>query len=158
MPLTANSFVQTAMIGCALLCGFTSQTLANDVFRDWKLLCDDGEKCRISQAVVTAKYQRVVLQVQVFKTPEPTVLFSFPLGVMLNTGWWYQVDRKGEKLRPYEFCDSKRCYAGVKLSDNLLGQYKQGRELKVSFYDAARKKISPVISLKGFTKAYGALR
>jgi len=112
----------------------------------------------MAQTVVQASTKRLILQLRIFKKEEPTILLTFPLGILLNTGWQYQIDGKRQTLLPFEICNLEGCHAGVKLTPKLLAALKRGNNLSIKFFDAAKTTVNPVISLAGFTKAYEALK
>lgn len=128
------------------------------VFADWRLACDAEQPCRISQAIVQPSTNRLILQVKAFAAEEPVLLLTFPSGILLSTGWQYQIDAGRPSVLPFEICNSEGCHVGVKLDATLLNAMKRGSKMKVTFFDAAREKVTPEISLIGFTKAWEALR
>lgn len=111
----------------------------------------------MAQSIVTSKETQVILQMRVFKGEKPTALFSFPLGILLNTGWQFKIDDGKSQLLPFEICKLDGCHSGINMPANLLNRLKRGNTLKVKFFDANQNAIEPQISLKGFTKAYEAL-
>jgi len=128
------------------------------VFGDWQVACGDGEPCRMSQTVVQTSSRRLILQMRVLKSEEPTALLTFPLGILLSTGWQFQIDARQHTLLPFEICNTEGCHAGVRLTPNLLSAMKRGNNLSIKFLDASETTVNPVISLAGFTKAYEALQ
>jgi Invasion protein B, involved in pathogenesis len=111
----------------------------------------------MSQTVAQTTTARAILQAKIFKGEDPTLLVSFPLGILLSTGWRYRIDGGSEAILPFEICDNTGCHAGVKLTPNLINAMKHGNEMKVTFFDAAQAPVEPVLSLTGFTKAWEAL-
>ena len=129
----------------------------DQVFTDWQVTCRDSEPCRMSQTVAQTSTARAILQVRAFKSDDPTLLITFPLGILLSPGWRYRIDSRTETVLPFEICDSAGCHAGVTLTPNLLTAMKRGNEMKITFFDAAQTPVEPVLSLAGFTKAWEAL-
>lgn len=127
-------------------------------FGDWRVLCDDGTPCRMVQAIVQPATSRLILQIKVFRTEEPVALLSFPLGILLSTGWQYEVDGKRGPVLPFEICNAEGCHVGLPIGPDLLAALKRGTKLRIRFLDAARTEVTPEISLTGFTKAYEALQ
>lgn len=130
-------------------------------FGDWKITCPGGAPCRMAQSIVTANDNRIILQMRVFKGKDgakDTALFSFPLGILLNTGWQIKIDNGKTQLLPFEICKEDGCHSGINIPNSLLNAMKRGNILNVKFFDASQKAIEPKISLKGFTKAYGELK
>jgi invasion protein IalB len=128
------------------------------VYSDWQVVCDEKQPCRMAQTVAQQGQARVILQAKVFKSDKPTLLLTFPLGILLSTGWSYQIDGGRRTVVPFEICNTSGCHAGVPLSDDMLQRLRQGSQLQIAFRDAANQTVSPVISLAGFTKAYETLK
>ncbi|WP_378212434.1 invasion associated locus B family protein (plasmid) [Aquicoccus sp. G2-2] len=128
------------------------------VFSDWRVACDEAGSCRMVQTIVQPSTRRLILQLKVFAGEDPTLLLSFPLGILLSPGWQYQIDGNRKAVLPFEICNSEGCHAGVKLTPQLLKAMKRGSDMKITFFDAAREDVMPVISLIGFTKAWEALQ
>jgi invasion protein IalB len=128
------------------------------MFSDWRVACDANGPCRMAQAIVQPATKRLILQVRVFAGDTPTVLITFPLGILLSGGWQYQIDDTQKNILPFEICNFDGCHAGVKITPQLLKAMKRGREMKITFFDAGQEEVKPVISLIGFTKAWEALQ
>lgn len=135
----------------------TGSAAKPQVFGDWQVTCSKEQKCRMSQTVAQPATARAIIQVKVFKGDDPTLLVSFPLGILLSTGWRYSVDDRAETVLPFEICDAAGCHAGVKLSQKMLTSMKRGNNMKITFFDAGRTRVEPVLSLAGFTKAWAHL-
>ena len=137
-----------------------AQTSENDeqVFGDWKIACPTSRPCRMAQSIVLKEQKQVVLQLRIFKDETPTALFSFPLGILLNTGWQIKIDNGKTRLLPFEICKLDGCHSGINLTPQLVQQMKRGNILNVKFFDSNQNAVEPKISLKGFTKAYEALK
>ncbi len=129
-----------------------------NTFGDWKVSCPENGPCRMAQSIVLQSSQIPILQMRVFKGKKPTALFSFPLGILLNTGWQIKIDRGKSRLLPFEICKLDGCHSGINIPAKLLRELKNGNILHIKFFDSNQKPIEPKISLKGFTKAYGALK
>ena len=132
-------------------------TLAPQVYVDWQVACAADQPCRMSQTVAQPATARAILQARVFKGDDPTLLISFPLGILLSPGWRYRIDGRANTVLPFEICDAAGCHAGLKLTRELLSALKRGNEMQITFYDAARTPVNPVLSLAGFTNAWEAL-
>lgn len=111
----------------------------------------------MSQTVAQPATARAILQVRIFKGENPTLLVSFPLGILLSPGWRYRIDGRAEAVLPFEICDNSGCHAGVKLTPDILSALKRGSRMQITFFDAARTPVTPTLSLAGFTKAWEAL-
>ncbi len=128
------------------------------VFTDWQVTCETKQTCRLSQTVTQPATARAILQARAFNGEDPTLLLSFPLGVLLSPGWRYRIDGNDETVLPFEICDRTGCHAGVKLTPELLAAMKRGSRMQVTFFDAARTPVVPVLSLLGFSRALEALK
>ncbi len=154
-------FLLSALFYCnAVAAQEKQEATGNDVaiFDDWRLACDQGQPCRIAQSVVQMPSRRLILQVKIFRGDDPTMLVSFPLGILLSTGWQYQIDGQKKTVLPFEICNSDGCHAGVKLTPTLVSALKRGRVLSITFRDAGQTEVNPQVSLIGFTKSYEALK
>ena len=109
------------------------------------------------QTVVEASTDRDVLQAKVFAGDDPTLLLTFPLGILLKTGWRYRIDSGQSHLLPFEICNTDGCHAVIKLTPKTLNSLRLGGRLNIEFQDAANNTVKPTVSLAGFTKAYKAL-
>lgn len=127
------------------------------VFVDWQVTCAAGQPCRMSQTVAQPATARAILQARLYKGDDPTLLLSFPLGILLSPGWRYRIDERAEAVLPFEICDASGCHAGVKLTPDLIAVMKRGSRMQITFFDAARTPVTPTLSLVGFTKAWEAL-
>lgn len=130
---------------------------AKGVFGDWKVTCKENENCRMAQSVINKTTGQAVVQLRIFKEPKPTALFSFPLGILLNTGWQLRVDNGKAHLLPFEICREDGCHAGINLTEPLTNSMKRGSKLNVRFHDSQQNPVDIELSLKGFTDAYEAL-
>lgn len=128
------------------------------IFSDWRVACDEAQTCRMAQTIVQPSTRRLILQMKIFAGEDPTLLLSFPLGILLSTGWQYQIDSNRKSVLPFEICNPEGCHAGVKLTPKLLRAMKRGNKMRITFLDAAREEVTPVVSLAGFTKAWDAMQ
>ena len=142
----------------------------------WKLICADGlkpETCRIIQTLFLTKKiqgkQRAVgkiLGLTVIyvlapksKKREPYLSIQMPLGVDLRRGAVLRVDKGKEIPVQYLRCTNNGCDASLKLDSEILKALKAGNGLLVGFLPWGANKTTAVnASLKGFTKAFEALK
>lgn len=155
---------------CMVLVITTSHSLAQNtnenevtastpqIFNDWRVACDEAQSCRMSQTIVQPATRRLILQIKFFSGEEPTALLTFPLGILLSTGWQYDIDGKRKTVLPFEICNVEGCHAGIKLTPKLLAAMKRGNTMHIRFFDAGQTEVAPGISLIGFTKAYEAIK
>tara|TARA_R110000850_G_scaffold94971_1_gene199888 strand:+ start:14086 stop:14424 length:339 start_codon:yes stop_codon:yes gene_type:complete len=112
----------------------------------------------MAQTIVQPSTRRLILQIKVFSGEEATALLTFPLGILLSTGWQYDIDGGRKTVLPFEICNADGCHAGIKLDPQLLSAMKRGNTMRVRFFDAAQTEVNTEISLIGFTKAYEAMK
>ncbi len=166
-------FLIAAILTAGML--FSSPLVAQEV-SDWKKTCVDANKaetCRISQVriynkEVDGKQQPVgkilgltVLYATDAKTSvrAPYMSIQMPLGVDLRGGAVFRVDAGKEISVPYLQCTNAGCDASYPLDSVLIKQMKAGKTLTVGFRAWGNVKVTAVnASLKGFTKAFGALK
>lgn len=158
-----NSISRPPVLAMLMLVGiFASsgwaQSADQEVFTNWQIVCDDSQPCRMSQTIAQPSSSRVILQARVFRAESPTLLLTFPLGILLSTGWSYRIDNGRETITPFEICNTSGCHAGVALDVELLQQLKRGNKLHITFRDASNAAVTPEISLLGFTLAFEALQ
>ena len=123
---------------------------------DWDRLCD-AEGCRIAQSLVAAEGTAPLMTVRIWRTPEPTMLISVPLGIFLKPGLSLRVDSGRAEVHAFEVCDENGCHAGLRLDDALLTALRRGRVAVVGFEDSLRRPVQLPVSLTGFTAAFAAL-
>jgi invasion protein IalB len=132
-------------------------TPESTTYENWRVTCDGAEPCRMSQVVVQPSTGRLIVQAKVFKSEPATLLLTFPLGILLSTGWRMDIDGSAQSLQPFEICNVEGCHVGVPLSNAQLSSLKRGNTLNILFFDAAKNEVAPKLSLIGFTKAFDAL-
>lgn len=158
MNLLRKALFTAAMVIClGTLQPLQAQEAAPVIHDDWQVLCGGEEPCRMAQTIAQPATSRVILQVKVFRGETPTMLVTFPLGILLSPGWSFQVDGGRRTVTPFEICNTSGCHAGVRLDADLIQRLKRGNKLIVGFRDAANEPVTPEVSLIGFTKAWEAL-
>jgi len=157
--LTLLSIQRTLALVASLFLATTDIAVAGqETFKDWQVICEADVPCRMVQTIVQTELKRPILQIRVFDDGSPTMLLTFPLGILLSPGWQYQIDGGRATRVPFELCNLDGCHAGLPLSKALLTKLKRGNTFKVTFWDAESTAVNPEISLAGFTKAFGALK
>lgn len=147
-----------ALVASFFLAISSAAAAEQETFKDWQVICDADTPCRMVQTIVQTEPQRPILQVRVFDEGSPTMLLTFPLGILLSPGWQFQIDGGRATRVPFELCNLDGCHAGLPISKALLTKLKRGNTFKVTFWDAESTEVHPEISLAGFTKAFGALK
>lgn len=141
------------------------------VFDDWRVRCEQpqgqaGERCVMLQSVMVRNEegkQAPLLAVAIGHgemngQPITVMQFTVPLGLYLPSGIGLQVDNGQTVPIAIEVCTSQACVARYRLDDSMRVAMQKGQAAKLHMVRADRKQIDVPISLKGFTKAYAALK
>jgi invasion protein IalB len=140
-------------------------------FDDWLVRCEappqgGGERCFMAQNVAAKNEEgkripllNVIIGHGTAEGQPITVMqFTVPLGLYLPSGIGFQVDQ-GEPVRiAIEVCSHQACVARYRLDDGMRAAMQKGQKAEVQLVQANKQTIKVPVSLKGFTKAYGALK
>lgn len=77
-----------------------------------------------------------------------------PLGVFIQNGLIYSIDKSKAKRVPFSVCIRQGCQAIFPATPKFLKSLKAGGELRMQITGGNGKNIQVSLSLKGFTKAY----
>ncbi len=155
----------TTVIGLTLLAdGVAAQEAGK--FGNWTAKCEESRGkvqggCFIFQNLVLREGGQRVLQFAVgyvANTDAPIALLSLPLGISLPPGVSIRIGDAQPTRVIVERCEPNGCRAGLKLSDELLSQLRQGAQLTVTFHDAERRPIEVPLSLDGFEAGLEAIK
>lgn len=134
----------------------------------WEIRCaaDNANECVMAQTGKTADGEEA-LEMRVRKLvdvktkdgkPIPAaVQIRTPLGSILPTGVRLKIDNGEPRAGLYEVCLPNGCVVRDALSEELLNMFKAGNNATLSFTMIQRGEVVTTVSLKGFTKAFGAL-
>ena len=90
--------------------------------------------------------------------PIPAAIqITTPLGTLLRPGIKVQIDSGEATAGAYEVCVPSGCVVRDAMSEEYLARLRSGAKATMSFGLLQLGEITAVISLSGFTKAYGAL-
>lgn len=135
---------------------------------DWEVRCGEGEKklCVMAQVGKTSD-GKTALEVRIRKLegakgpdgqPIPAAIqITTPLGAILRAGVQVSIDGGEARTGLYEICVPNGCIVREAMSEEFLANLKAGKKASMTFKLLQRGDIAATISLKGFTKAYGAL-
>lgn len=139
-------------------------------FDDWLVRCDqdqgEPERCFMVQNVLAQNDEgkripllNVIIGHGQTDGEQITVMqFTVPLGLYLPSGIAFDVGQ-GEPVRiAIEVCTNKACVARYRLDEATRIAMQKGDRATVQLVQANRKAIDVPVSLKGFTKAYAALK
>lgn len=136
---------------------------------DWELLCgkQSGSLCVMAQIGKDTK-GTPVLEMRIRKLPEEREVdgkkiiaiadILTPLGVMLLPGIELQIDLGPVYVANYQLCVETGCIVREPLAKETISALKSGRKAVISLVAASMGEVRATISLKGFTKAYTAMR
>lgn len=162
--------IYTVMALAAILMASGAQAAVKggEKFGDWAVACEQAKPpgqekaqtiCHVFQNLKVKGSGKIVLEVQVGYLKDKAVMFVVvPLGVFLAPGVQLQVDDGTSFRVPYEVCTKDGCRVGVPLNADRIGQLQKGKELKISVINIERKIVNLPVSLKGFSKAFAALK
>jgi len=147
-----------------------SQNLA-DLVRtkhgDWDVACEkSGSPCVMAQ-IGNDDRGTPILEMVLRLLPDPQEVqgqrvvavtdFITPLGVVLTSGLTLQIDSQQEQKAPFQVCTEQGCLVREPLTQEAVDRFKKGANAKVTLVAAQQGPVSAVISLRGFTKAFGEL-
>jgi invasion protein IalB len=134
-------------------------------FQDWRRECepastDKPENCAIRQVVLNndGKPMLAVAVGYFGAKHEPGAIFDLPLGLFLPTGVVLTIPGTEPVRVIIQTCQPQGCRAGLILAADVLAALKKADSAQVTVESAERKKLSTTISLKGFSKAFAALK
>lgn len=140
-------------------------------FEDWLVRCEPPpqggpERCFMAQNVAAKNEEgkRIPLlnvligHAEADGQPITVMQFTVPLGLYLPSGIGFQIDQ-GEQVRvAIEVCSNQACVARYRLDDSVRAAMQKGQKAEVQLVQANKQAIKVPLSLKGFTKAYAALK
>ncbi len=142
-----------------------AEVVEGATFGSWQAECETDPKvnrtgCFIVQNLVLREGGQRVLQLAVGfveSAPEPIALLSLPLGISLPPGTHIDIDGREAARIAVERCEPNGCRAGIRLTEDLVRLFREGREVTVTFFDAKREPIVVPLSLDGFAAGLDAL-
>jgi invasion protein IalB len=140
-------------------------------FDDWLVRCEQppqggAERCFMVQNILAQNDEgkRVPLLNVIIGhgeadgQPITVMQFTVPLGLYLPSGIGLQIDQAQPIRVAIEVCTNQACVARYRLEEAVRSAMQKGQQAKVQLVRANRQAIDVPISLKGFTKAYAALK
>ncbi len=113
--------------------------------------------CVLEQKLLIAKSGDLVAAVKIRVPAEPrtpAMMVQLPKGLFLPAGVALRVD-DGEALKlDLQTCDDNGCYAGLAVSEDLLGALRSGASLHLGVRSLDKKNFDIILSLQGFTVGY----
>jgi invasion protein IalB len=98
---------------------------------------------------------RVILRRQP-ETRSLTMIFQLPHGAWLPGGVQWQVDEgEGQRL-PFNTSDAEGLYAGIAVTDDVLGTLRRGTTLRLAVVAAAQRQVLNIpVALARMNEAFG---
>lgn len=134
-------------------------------FKDWTARCEQAPgtslpRCFIFQNLVLKESGQRLVHMAVgylAANGQASAVITMPLGISLPPGATISVDHAPPQRIVIERCDTNGCVGTAALSDQMVAALKRGREARISFHDASRRRIAVPVSLLGFTAGFNAL-
>ena len=135
---------------------------------DWEIRCSEseGDLCVMVQVGKTPD-GKDSLEIRIRKLkdaktkdgkPIPAAIqIITPLATILRAGVRVKIDASEPRAAPYEVCVPSGCVVRDVMSEEFLSALKSGNAASVTYTMLQRGDVVTNISLKGFTKAFGAL-
>lgn len=134
-------------------------------FKNWTARCEPMpgsgvERCFIFQNLVLKDSGKRLVHMAVgylAADGKPAAVVTMPLGISLPMGADISVDGGAPESVVIERCDATGCIGALALSDGFIADLKRGREARIGFHDASRRRIAVPLSLLGFTAGFNSL-
>jgi invasion protein IalB len=135
---------------------------------DWDIRCSESdEKLCVMVQVGKTPDGKDSLEIRIRKLtdaktkdgkPIPAAIqIITPLATILRAGVRLTIDASEPRAAPYEVCVPTGCVVRDVMSEDFLNALKSGNSASVTYTMLQRGDIVSSVSLKGFTKAFGAL-
>lgn len=132
---------------------------------DWDLRCvkseADTDPCQMYQ-LLSDSQEAPIAEFSLFRLPEggravAGATIVVPLETALQQQLTIVVDGGEARRYPYSFCNTVGCYARIGLTNQDVTAFKRGNSAKLSIVPIAApdQKVEVVLSLSGFTAAFG---
>lgn len=113
--------------------------------------------CTLEQRLLLADSGELAAAVKI-RVPDsprqPAMVLHLPQGLFLPAGVNLRVDEGKAVNLQLQTCDGRGCYAGMVVTDELLGAMKAGSSLHLGVQNVQKQRFDIVLSLLGFTAGY----
>jgi invasion protein IalB len=159
----------TLAVAMAALSASSVKTLAQGAVKsthgDWQMRCEippgaKTEQCALVQSVAADDKPNVTLLVIALKTADQKsrlLRVVAPLGVLLPSGLGLKIDDKDIGRAGFVRCLTTGCVAEVVMDDNLVGQFRAGKNATFIVFQTPEEGIGIPVSLEGFAKGLESL-
>ena len=152
-----------AAISIAILWAGSAFAAGETVFKNWRILCAQGDGAKTCQMMQT--HPATVGGADVFLlslsqgegSKDISAVVSVPLGVYLAPGVEIHISGRRPFKVLYEICDQTSCHAGFKVKGSVLASFKKGTKAKFRVWTAKSKAVEFPVSLLGFSAGYTEL-
>ncbi len=129
---------------------------------DWTKVCGKDQSankdvCYTTRDFSTQSGQPPVLALAIYEVKGEDahiVRLLVPVGFMLRPGFRFTIDNGTEHEGSFEICFPNGCFAEAKVPGSIVDQAKKGTTLTVAVKNQVNNKITFVIPLAGFGKAF----
>jgi invasion protein IalB len=130
---------------------------------DWSKICTSGENsiCQIVQSANQNESGQLIFQTAVGYADDndkPILYLTGPLGIFLPRGIGITIDDAPIRAAVVQRCDNKGCLAVLPMEQDLIKEMEKGKTAKVIFATSMTQNVSLPLSLKGFKRAFRALK
>jgi len=146
---------------------FAAPARAQENVAAWRVECTgDGKMldCRAVQQLfqrIPNQGDRLLIAVLVRRPADAKLAqmaVQLPLGLNLTEAIVIKVDNGLSESQPIQTCTNIGCFVSMTINDKFLAAMRNGKELKITMQDAARKPIELSLPLLGFGLAYDKVR
>lgn len=146
-----------------------SAQLLSERYGSWSYRCEVAEpnavkasSCEISQIVQVEQENGVVdvLHIALAKDGKNALQFTIlaPLNLHLPSGFAFSWGKNTSSISQFLTCSATGCISVLPAENTVISTFKKKNEASGLFRLANGQTVKIVFSLKGFTKAYNALR
>jgi invasion protein IalB len=142
-------------------------TAANEALlaeeRPWAVTCtapQNGQRdCQMTATVVLRQNNERLARIILRRQPETrslTMVFQLPHGAWLPGGVQWQVDEGEAQRLPFNTSDADGLYAGIAVTDDVLGALRRGTSLRLAVVAAAQRQVLNIpVPLARMNEAFG---
>ncbi len=131
--------------------------------RPWRVECTAAtastpKECQISATLALRQTNERLARVIIRRQPESrslTMVYQLPHGVWLPAGVQWQIDEGEAQRLAFQTSDAEGLYAGIPITDDVLGGMRRGTTLKLAAVAAAQRQVVQMpIPLARFGEAF----
>jgi invasion protein IalB len=162
-----------ALLACGIVLAAAApaaaQTASGQTFRDWRLDCEQVPQqertvCYIHHEFVPSAPEgqprrpaAAVVVGYLGPQSELALILKVPPVAKQDVGLGLKIDEREPVAFPIQECDEGSCTAAIRMTDDLLNQFRAGVRGVLAFIGPENQQINMPISLLGFSSALSAL-